>query len=85
MNEESVPVVAQTLDPRLQAPCALGFLLIALLSQSVTIARLSRHIKKAAHLDLPLPTRPASFTLPRNATHLRSCTSSSSRELFKPI
>jgi hypothetical protein len=80
MNEETVPVVAQTLDPRLPAPCALGFLLIALLSQSVTVARLSRHLKSKredAHLDLALPTRPATLTLPRNATHLRSCTTSS--------
>jgi hypothetical protein len=77
MNEETVPVVAQTFYPRLQAPCAFGFLLIALLSQSVTIARLSRQreTKKTAHLDLPLPTRPAALALPRNATHLRTCTS----------
>jgi hypothetical protein len=48
MNEETVPVVAQALNSRLQAPCTLGFLLIALLSQSVTIARLSlsRHRRK---------------------------------------
>lgn len=26
--------------------------------------------KKAAHLDLPLPTRPATLALPWNATHL---------------
>lgn len=45
MNEEAVPIVTQTLDPRLPAPCALGFLLIALLSQSVTVVRLSRHLK----------------------------------------
>ena len=76
MNEESVPVVAQTLYPRLQAPCALGFLLIALLSQSVLRGcHVTARKKKAAHLDLPLPTRPATLALPRNATHLRSYTS----------
>lgn len=73
MDEEAIPVVAQALHARLQAPCAFWFLLVALLSRSVTTRGCQAASRDHTHLDLPLPTCPTTLALPRDPAHLHSC------------